>query len=170
MKSTITLGLMMAALLFSVDGTAQIMQARFGHIDTQALLEAMPERNSIQSEIEGAAGQYEQEIVRMQGELEAKVAEYQQKAESWPTAIRAQKEQDITQDQQGLEQFYATVQQELAMLEQSLLEPMIERARTAIEEVGAEEGFTYIFDTSTGATVYNGGEDVLGLVKAKLGL
>ena len=33
------------------------------------------------------------------------------RAESWPTAIRAQKEQDITQDQQGLEQFYAAVQQ-----------------------------------------------------------
>ena len=106
----------------------------------------------------------------MQGDLEAKVAEYQQKAESWPAAIRAQKEQEITQDQQGLEQFYGTVQQELAMMEQSLLQPMIDRARTAIEEVGAEQGFTYIFDTSAGATVYSGGEDVLALVKAKLGL
>ena len=61
--------------------------------------------------------------------MEAKLTEYQQKAESWPTAIRAQKEQDITQDQQGLEQFYATFKQELAMLEQSLLEPMIERSQ-----------------------------------------
>lgn len=170
MKHIVTLGLMMAALFVSTTLDAQIKEARFGHIDTQALLEAMPERNSIQSEIEGAASQYEQEIVRMQGDLEAKVAEYQQKAESWPAAIRAQKEQEITQDQQGLEQFYGTVQQELAMLEQSLLEPMILRARTAIEEVGAEEGFTYIFDTSTGSTVYNGGEDVIALVKAKLGL
>jgi outer membrane protein len=170
MKSTFTFGLMLAALLFSTTSTAQVKEVHFGHIDTQALLEAMPERNSIQTEIEGAAAQYEEEIVRMQGELEAKVAEYQQKAESWPTAIRAQKEQDITQDQQGLEQFYATVQQELAMLEQGLLEPMIERARKAIEDVGAEEGFTYIFDTSTGGTVYNGGEDVMALVKAKLGL
>ena len=95
MKSTITLGLMMAALFFSTSTTAQVMEARFGHIDTQALLESMPERNTIQSEIEGAAAQYEQEIVRMQGELEAKVAEYQQKAESWPTAIRAQKSRTL---------------------------------------------------------------------------
>jgi len=170
MKNIVTLGLIMAACLFALPAQSQVMEARFGHIDTQSLLEAMPERNSIQSEIEAAASQYEQEIVSMQGELEGKVAEYQQKAESWPAAIRAQKEQDITQDQQGLEQFYATVQQELGLLEQSLLEPMIDRARTAIEEVGKEEGFTYIFDTSTGSTVYNGGEDVLGLVKAKLGL
>ena len=170
MKVQFTLGLFLAALLFSAPLSAQVKEARFGHIDTQSLLESMPERNSIQTEIEGAAAQYEQEIVRMQGDFEAKVAEYQQKAESWPAAIRAQKEQEITQDRQGLEQFYGTVQQELAMLEQNLLEPMIQRARKAIEEVGAEEGFTYIFDTSAGATVYNGGEDVLVLVKAKLGL
>ena len=170
MKNIVTLGLTMAACLFALPAQSQVMEVRFGHIDTQSLLEAMPERNSIQSEIEEAASQYEQEIVRMQGELEGKVAEYQQKAESWPAAIRAQKEQDITMGQQGLEQFYATVQQELAGLEASLLEPMIERARVAIEAVGAEEGFTYIFDTSSGSTVYNGGEDVLPLVKAKLGL
>ena len=169
MKHTITLGLMMATLALT-SANAQVKEARFGHIDTQSLLEAMPERTSIQTEIEAAAAQFEAEIVRMQSELEGKVAEYQQKAESWPAAIRAQKEQDITQDQQGLEQFYATVQQELAGMEASLLEPMIERARQAIEAVGAEEGFTYIFDTSSGATVYNGGEDVLPLVKAKLGL
>lgn len=169
MKHTITLGLMMATLALT-SANAQVKEARFGHIDTQSLLEAMPERTSIQTEIEAAAAQFEAEIVRMQSELEGKVAEYQQKAESWPAAIRAQKEQDITQDQQGLEQFYATVQQELAGMEASLLEPMIERARQAIEAVGAEEGFTYIFDTSSGTTVYNGGEDVLPLVKAKLGL
>ncbi|MCH1576035.1 MAG: OmpH family outer membrane protein [Flavobacteriales bacterium] len=170
MKYTVSLGLMMAAFLIATPSFAQVMEARFGHIDTQSLLESMPERNSIQTEIETAAGQFEQEIVRMQGELEAKVGEYQQKAESWPAAIRAQKEQEITADQQGLEQFYQTVQQELASMEARLLEPMIERARLAIEGVGAEEGFTYIFDTSSGATVYNGGEDVLALVKAKLGL
>ena len=103
-----------------------------------------------------------------QGDLQAKW--YTSRRPSPGPPPSEQKEQEITQDQQGLEQFYGTVQQELAMLEQSLLEPMIERARTAIEEVGKEEGFTYIFDTSTGSTVYNGGEDVLSLVKAKLGL
>ena len=170
MKTPFTLGLFVAALLFSSQLDAQVKAARFGHIDTQALLAAMPEGKNIQSEIESAAAQYQQEIGRMETSLQNKVVEYQQKAESWPAAIRAQKEQEITQDQQGLEQFVGTVQQELAMLEQSLLEPMLARARTAIQEVGKKEGFTYIFDTSSGATVFDGGEDVLPLVKAKLGL
>ena len=95
MKQIVSFGLMMAALLFSVQTEAQVKESRFGHIDTQALLESMPERNNIQTEIESAAGEYEQEILRMQGDLEGKVAEYQQKAESWPVAIRSQKEQDL---------------------------------------------------------------------------
>ena len=31
-------------------------------------------------------------------------------------------------------------------------------------------GFTYIFDTSSGATVYTGGENVVDMVRAKLGM
>ena len=73
MKYIVSLGLMMAAFLFATPVSAQVMEARFGHIDTQSLLEAMPERTSIQTEIETAAAQFEQEIVRMQGELESKI-------------------------------------------------------------------------------------------------
>ena len=49
------------------------------------------------------------------------------------------------------------------------LTPMIQKVQQAIEEVGKEHGFTYIFDSSMGATLYNGGEDVSSLVKTKLG-
>jgi outer membrane protein len=70
----------------------------------------------------------------------------------------------------GLQEFAATVQDELQKLEQSLLEPMIQRVQTAIDEVGKEQKFTYIFDSSTGATLYNGGEDIAPLVRAKLGM
>ena len=63
-----------------------------------------------------------------------------------------------------------TIQNDLAQMEQQLLAPMIERVRDAIEAVGKEQGFTYIFDTSTGVTLYNGGEDVTDLVKTKLGM
>jgi outer membrane protein len=58
----------------------------------------------------------------------------------------------------------------LAQLEQELLMPMVERVQEAIDAVGAENGFTYIFDTSSGATVYTGGENVVDMVRAKLGM
>jgi len=109
-------------------------------------------------------------MISMQEELQNKYGEYQAKAESWPVAIRENKEREIQGLDQGLQEFSTTVQAELARLEESLLSPMIERVREAIEAVGSEHGFTYIFDSSMGATLYNGGEDVTDLVRTKLGM
>jgi outer membrane protein len=106
----------------------------------------------------------------MQQDLQTKFAEYQAKGETWPDAIRQQKERELQSLDQGMQEFGSTVQNELAQLEQQLLMPMIERVQEAINEVGSENGFTYIFDTSSGATVYAGGEDVGGLVRAKLSM
>ncbi len=146
------------------------MAQKFGHINANELLMAMPERETAEKQIEEQAAIYEQELRNMQTEMQKKYEEYQTKAETWPEAIRKSKEKEIRQMEQGLQEFSQTAQQDLAKLEEDLLTPLIDSARAAIEEVGAESGFTYIFDISTGATLYNGGEDVMPLVKAKLGI
>ena len=154
------------ALLGMTDAVAQ----KFGHLDAQDILLTLPERAEAQSSIEAAAAEYETEVSRMQSELETKFADYQAKAATWPDAIRQQKERELQQLDAGLQEFGMTIQNDLAQMEQQLLAPMIERVRDAIEAVGKEQGFTYIFDTSTGVTLYNGGEDVTDLVKTKLGM
>ena len=40
----------------------------------------------------------------------------------------------------------------------------------AIDNVSAENGYALIFDTSSGAVLYAGGDDVTDLVKEKLGV
>lgn len=143
---------------------------KFGHIDSQALLMAMPERDAAEEQLEQQAAMYQQQLQEMQQELQKKYEDYMAKAETWPEAIRKTKEKELNQLQQGLQDFSQTAQQDLAKLEEDLLTPMINRAKDAIEAVGKENGFTYIFDASTGATLFNGGEDITGLVKAKLGM
>ncbi|MDE0870480.1 MAG: OmpH family outer membrane protein [Flavobacteriales bacterium] len=143
---------------------------KFGHINAQEVLMNLPERAQAQGVIESQAAEYQAEVARMQEDLQTKFAEYQAKSETWPAAIREQKERELQGLDQGLQEFGSTVQNELAATEQELLMPMIERVQAAINAVGAENGFTYIFDSSTGATVYNGGEDISELVKVKLGM
>ena len=151
-------------------GTFEAVAQKFGHLDAQDILLTLPERAEAQTSIEAAAAEYESEVSRMQSELETKFADYQAKAATWPDAIRQQKERELQQLDAGLQEFGMTIQNDLAQMEQQLLAPMIERVRNAIEAVGKEQGFTYIFDTSTGVTLYNGGEDVTDLVKTKLGM
>jgi len=156
--------------LASVVGLTEAVAQKFGHLDAQEVLLSLPERAEAQASIESAAGEYETEVARMQSELETKFADYQAKASTWPDAIRQQKERELQQLDAGLQEFGVTIQNDLAQMEQQLLSPMIERVRKAIEDVGKEQGYTYIFDTSTGVTLYNGGEDVTDLVKTKLGM
>jgi outer membrane protein len=48
---------------------------------------------------------------------------------------------------------------------------MVEKTNAAIKEVADANNFIYIFDTSTGFVLYfEKGEDILPLVKAKLGI
>ena len=159
-------------LLFGLIGLMSFgaLAQKFGHIDAQNLLLNLPERAVAQSSIESSAMEFEKEMKRMQSDLQTKYAEYQAKAETWPAAIRESKEREIQSLDQGLQEFGTTVQAELSKLEESLLSPMIKRVRDAIEAVGSEQGFTYIFDSSMGATLYNGGEDVTDLVRTKLGM
>jgi len=154
----------------ALPGMTDAVAQKFGHLDAQDILLTLPERAEAQTSIEAAAAEYETEVSRMQSELETKFADYQAKAATWPDAIRQQKERELQQLDAGLQEFGMTIQNDLAQMEQQLLAPMIERVRDAIEAVGKEQGFTYIFDTSTGVTLYNGGEDVTDLVKTKLGM
>ena len=147
-----------------------MLAQKFGHLDAQEILLTLPERADAQAQIEATAAEYEGELARMQSELETKFGEYQTKAATWPDAIRQQKEVELQRLDQGLQEFGMTVQNDLAQMEQRLLAPMSERVRVAIEAVGKEQGYTYIFDASTGVTLYNGGDDVTELVKTKLGM
>jgi outer membrane protein len=53
-----------------------------------------------------------------------------------------------------------------------LIQPVMDKARNAIDEVAKEKGLIYVFDLSQGNPVYTSPEslDLLPLVKAKLGI
>ena len=55
--------------------------------------------------------------------------------------------------------------------EQELLEPILQKARNAINEVAEEGKYTYIFDKSMGTLLYaEDSENIISKVKKKLGL
>jgi outer membrane protein len=57
---------------------------------------------------------------------------------------------------------------ELQELEMKLMKPIFDKVKKAIDDVSIENGYTLIFDTSSGAVLYAGGDNVLDLVKEKL--
>ncbi len=163
MKKLIVLLVILGAT--SIHGIAQ----KFGHVDSQALLLSMPGRENAEKTLQASAAELEAVLATMQTEYEQKVTEIQNNPD-WPETIRQTKVNQVLALEQDIQQFQVNANQELSQKEAELLQPMIDSAKKAIEDVASENGFTYIFDASTGVLLYTGGEDILALVKAKLGI
>ena len=80
--------------------------------------------------------------------------------------------QELQDDYVKIQNFQQTAAQDLQRQQDTLLAPITQKLQNAIQAVGAEGGYTFIFDQAAGSIIYTGAnaEDVSAKVKAKLGI
>jgi outer membrane protein len=148
-----------------------IGQNKFGYIDSQELLILMPERKTAELEVQNFAKTLEAQLELMTAEYQESVQDYQSNEATYSDLVKQDKVAAITGLEQRIQAFQQNAQQSLQKKEQELLEPILTKARQAIEDVAAEGNFTYIFDKSQGSILYaKESENVITLVKKKLNL
>lgn len=169
MKTIKTLLVAVATLTIGVVANAQ--ELKFGHIDSQSVLANMPDKLAAEKQLQDEATKLEEQLKIMSNDLQQKYDEYITKRDSLPELIRATKEKEIQDADQRIQSYRQMAQQSLAQKEQQLLGPIIEKVQKAIDEVGKENGFVYIFELGSQIILYNSQQsvDVGPLVKAKLG-
>jgi outer membrane protein len=147
-------------------------KGKFGHIDSQKLLASMPERTTAQTQLQEESKGLEKELVTMQEELQAKYQDYMAKETTLTALVKQTKQTELQDMQTRIQTFQQTAQEMLEKKEAELLQPIIDKAKKAIEEVGKEKGFIYVMDSSVGVILYfsEESEDITPLVKKKLGI
>lgn len=162
-----TLFLIAAVCLSTVASFGQ----KFGHINGQRLVEKMPEYKVAYQELTTFKQQFETALQSMQKEYEAMIVSYQEEEKKGaPKVILETKVRDIQAKQQGIMDFQEQASQEVSNEEIKKVDPILKKAKAAIEAVAKANNFTYVFDESTGALLYSGGEDITTLVCAHLGI
>ena len=163
-RITLAMGILCMALAVNAQ--------KFGHITAELLLQEMPEYDSAQVKLQELNTSYELEIERIQVEINKKIEEFQQTEATMSQLIKEAKASEIQEMQQRLQNFAQTAQQDLQQQQMAFLQPVMDKAREAIEEVAKEHQLLYVFDMSQGNPVYASEEsmDMLPLVKTKLGL
>ena len=157
--------------LLSILTLSTIAQNKFGYIDSQELLMLMPERKTAETEVQNFAKSLEAQLGSMTAEYQQSVQEYQANELTYTDLVKQDKVAEITSLEQRIQAFQQNAQKSLQTKEQELLEPILAKARKAIEDVATEGGYTYIFDKSIGSILYaKENENILSLVKKKLGL
>lgn len=167
MKNTFKLIVLFVALFA---GSVSAQTYKFGHIDFQKLLQVMPERDAAQKAMQKHASELQSELTNMQKEYEKKVQTYVAERDSLSAAVRSAKENDLQDLQQRISNFQSAAQQDLQKKQQEQFAPIIKKARAAVDEVAKEQGLIYVFDVSNLLYHSTQSEDLLPLVKKKLGI
>ncbi len=141
---------------------------KFGKVNTQTIMQSMPEVSKANGELEALQKTKENELKSMQDEFSRKADEYQKAQSTMNATTKEQKENELQTLQQKIQQAYQDGQKELQQKSNELMQPIVEKVRTAIDAVGKAGGYTYIFEE--GAAVYAGEnvKDVTADVQAKL--
>lgn len=145
-------------------------QGKFGSIDVQSVIQAMPEFASMQSALEASSKTYEAEFQKLRDEFNKKYTEFQQLDESTLQSIRERRIQELQELDQKIQQFQATASQELQRQQEQLMAPIQTKLQDAIKAVGDEGNYTFIFENLAAAYTGRDVVDVTPLVKTKLGI
>jgi outer membrane protein len=170
MRRVTSITLISLFLIFS--GSINAQELKFGHANIQEIMRSMPEFKEMQETMEAEYDKLENQLATMQEEYQKMEQDYLQNAEALGALERQQKEQQLMETSQKIQTFYQSSQENLSQKQQQLRQPIMEKLRDAIEEIGEEGGFIYIFAENSGATVYQSDQsiDVTEQVKNKLGI
>jgi outer membrane protein len=158
-------------LMFTIGFTAQAQ--KFGYVNSQELITELPAVKEANAEIETLKTQMQKKGQNMVAALENKVKTLQaQEAQGQLSRVQIETESAALQaEQQKIAEFEQTSQQQIYKKSEELLAPIQAKIQTAIDEVAAEQGYTYIFDASLGILLYaDPANDITPLVKTKLGM
>lgn len=146
---------------------------KYGYLNSSQLLVQLPEVKQADDQLV----QYQKSLIsegeKMVKTFETSYQAYMKEAEGGTLSKiqMQQKEGALGQKQQEIQAYEVEVQQKLVMKREELYKPILDKLKTTLDKIGADNGYTMIFDTSAGGILHaNDGDDVMPIIKAKLGL
>jgi len=163
---------MILCAICAICGLTTASAQKFGHVNTQDIVQMMPEFKAAQADLEKLAQQYEADLKSMQDELQKKADAFDKEGATLPENIKQRREKELNDLYQRIQETYQTNQQALQKAQQEKLQAIHTKLLDAVKAVGQEGGFVYIMETGAGIPYISTtlSTDVTAQVKAKLGL
>ena len=168
------IGITVFTILLVFGGKQAMAQTmKFGHMNSDELIQAMPEYDSAKVKLD----KFQKELVNylelMTVELNNKSEAYNKESKNLTDLVKQTKEQELVDMNRKIQDFQTNAQTQLQQKQGELFQPVTAKLDKAVKEVGKENGFVYIFDIARGSLLYfdeTRSTNITVLVKAKLGL
>jgi Outer membrane protein len=153
--------------------SAMAQNFKFGHINSDELIQSMPEYDSATVKLEKFRKELVNALELMSVELNTKNDAYQKESKNLSDIVKQTKEQELIDMNKRIQDFQTNAQTQLQNKQTEVFQPIYAKVDKAIKDVGKENGFFYVFDVAKGALLYfdeSKSINVTPLVKTKLGL
>jgi outer membrane protein len=168
-------GLAVLLILFVLGGmNASAQSVKFGHINSDELIQALPEFDSANVKLEKFRKELLNALELMSVELNNKSEVYNKESKNYSDIVKQNKEQELVDMNKRIQEFQNNAQQQLQEKQAELFQPIMAKVDKTIKEIGKENGFVYIFTVGQGSSLLYFDEtkstNVLPLAKTKLGI
>jgi outer membrane protein len=161
-------------IVIALTGNSAMAQTlKFGHINSDELIQIMPEYDSATVTLEAFRKDLINALELMSVEFNNKNEAYQKDSPNLSAIVKQTKEQELIDMQKRIQDFQNNAQTQLQNKQAEVFQPIYAKVDKAIKDVGKDNGFLYVFDIAKGALLYydeSKSTNVLALVKTKLGL
>ena len=149
---------------------------KFAHFDYNAILSAMPEAKTAQTELETIYKKYQSDMENMQKELQTKAEKYQKEdTDATPANIRERHQQELQDMYQRLQQAQQDNSENMQKEQAKKMQPIMTKVFNAVDAVAKENGYVYIIDktASQQAGIFineSASNDATSAIMKKLGI
>ena len=159
-------GAVMALGIFSASA-----QTKIGYISTDELMSLMPEAAKINTDLNEYQASLQQQGQTLQVEADKKRDQYFKDSSALSASMKEIRRDELVKLYQRLQGYDQEAQEKASQYAQTKIAPVREKAMDAIKTVAKEKGYAYVIDNSSNQLlVMPPGDDLLPMVKAKLGI
>jgi len=150
-----------------------------GYVDTEYILQNIPEYQDAQNEIEELSKTWQEEIESKYTEVDQMYKAYQADAVLLPEDLRQKREQEIIDFEREIKELQKKkfgAEGELFKKRQELIKPIQEKIFNAIEEIATKKNYAFIFDKAGGPVLmyvdskYDISDEVLDQIGSIMGV
>lgn len=165
MRLRVRATLVALGLLASASGAASAQSAgvKFAYIDSRVVLDKAPGRAAAESTFQKEYDAAQAKIKKMQDTLEAMASAYQKSQASLTAVTRELREKEIRDKQQTFENAARLLEAQMQQRQGELVQPMMNQIREVLDSLRKEEGYSFIFDIGTNASVIVAADSTLNI-------
>lgn len=129
---------------------------KYAYIDSEYILENMPDYVEAQAELDRIAVEWQNEIEKQFAKIDSMYKKYQTEAITLPENMKQKREEAIINAEQAakdLQKKRFGKDGDLSKKREELVTPIQDRVFTAIDEFAKEKGYAFVFDVAGSMTI-----------------